>query len=154
ADAPTLANENNAANSGIRKNFFISNLASKIVQALERTLTCEFDGNPCANCESRIDLLRLRAQCTFKDGKLKRAGGTSSPAGICVVAGPPFRSVGAVSPAPDAASGAAADAPCGGVARAVPEAPAALAAAPCVPAAPAVPVTAPAGAAAAPESTS
>src|SRR6185437_4661761 len=70
ADAPTLANENNAANSGIRKNFFISNLASKIVQALERTLTREFDGNPCANCESRIDLLRLRAQCNFKDGKL------------------------------------------------------------------------------------
>src|SRR3954452_10317474 len=88
ADAPALANENSAANSGIRNNFFISNWASKIVQALERTLTREFDGNPCANCESRIDLLRLRAQRNLKEGKLNRLGGTSWPAGICVVSGP------------------------------------------------------------------
>src|SRR5947209_6649079 len=94
-------------------------------------------------------------QRNLNDGKLKRVGGTSWPAGICVVSGPPFASSGGDSALPDAASGAAAGAPCGGVVAAVPDAAAAFATAACVPAAaPAVPVTAPAGAAAAPSTSS
>ena len=92
---------------------------------------------------------------------LNRVGGTSCPAGICVVSGPPFKSSGGVSELPEADSGAAAllavpvpEAACGGVAALAPYAADAFAAALFVPAAPAVPVTAPAGAPAAVPSTS